>query len=55
MIRIGCSGWNYRHWRGVFYPEGLPVKRWFAHYAQAFDIADASALKRLIADSHPAS
>lgn len=43
MIRIGCSGWNYRHWRGVFYPEGLPVKRWFAHYAEAFDTVEVNA------------
>jgi uncharacterized protein YecE (DUF72 family) len=26
----------YRHWRGDFYPPGLAVKRWFAHYAAAF-------------------
>lgn len=43
MIRIGCSGWNYRHWRGVFYPEGVPVKHWFAHYAQAFDTVEINA------------
>jgi len=43
MIRIGCSGWNYRHWRGVFYPEGLPVKRWFAHYAAHFDTVEINA------------
>lgn len=35
-IRIGCSGWNYRHWRGAFYPEKLPVKRWFDFYAEHF-------------------
>jgi uncharacterized protein YecE (DUF72 family) len=39
-IHIGCSGWNYRHWRGAFYPEGLPVKRWFAHYAEHFDTVE---------------
>ena len=43
MIRIGCSGWNYRHWRGVFYPETLPVKRWFAHYAEVFDTVEINA------------
>jgi uncharacterized protein YecE (DUF72 family) len=36
-IRIGCSGWMYRHWRGAFYPETLAVKRWFAHYAEQFN------------------
>ncbi len=39
-IRIGCSGWNYRHWRGAFYPEKLPVKRWFAFYAEHFDTVE---------------
>ena len=39
-MRIGCSGWIYKHWRGLFYPEGLPVKRWFAHYAAEFDTVE---------------
>jgi len=43
MIRIGCSGWNYRHWRGDFYPDGLPVKRWFEHYARHFDTVEVNA------------
>jgi uncharacterized protein YecE (DUF72 family) len=39
-IRIGCSGWVYKHWRGLFYPETLPMKRWFAHYAESFDTVE---------------
>jgi uncharacterized protein YecE (DUF72 family) len=39
-IRIGTSGWNYRHWRGVFYPEGLPTKRWFEFYKDYFDTVE---------------
>ena len=39
-IRIGCSGWNYRHWRGAFYPQDLAVKRWFAFYAAHFDTVE---------------
>jgi uncharacterized protein YecE (DUF72 family) len=39
-IRIGTSGWNYRHWRGVFYPERLPVKRWFEFYKHYFDTVE---------------
>ena len=39
-IRIGCSGWNYRHWRGLFYPEQLAVKNWFAFYAKRFDTVE---------------
>ena len=42
-VRIGCSGWNYRHWRGPFYPEGLAVKRWFEHYAATFDTVEINA------------
>ena len=31
-LRIGCSGFSYRHWRGPFYPEGLGQKGWFSYY-----------------------
>lgn len=30
----GTSGWQYKEWRGGFYPEGLPVDRMLAHYAE---------------------
>ena len=36
-LRIGCSGWNYKHWRELFYPKGLPPKRWLDRYAEVFD------------------
>jgi uncharacterized protein YecE (DUF72 family) len=39
-LRIGTSGWNYRHWRGVFYPPDLPVKKWFAFYQRFFDTVE---------------
>jgi uncharacterized protein YecE (DUF72 family) len=39
-IRIGTSGWIYNHWRGVFYPPQLPVKRWFAFYSRHFDTVE---------------
>lgn len=39
-VRIGCSGWNYRHWHGIFYPKGLPQNRWFAFYAEHFDTVE---------------
>jgi uncharacterized protein YecE (DUF72 family) len=39
-IRIGCSGWNYRHWRGAFYPESLAARNWFAYYAERFDVVE---------------
>ena len=37
MIRVGTSGWIYRHWRGTVYPEELRQREWFAHYATMFD------------------
>jgi uncharacterized protein YecE (DUF72 family) len=40
MIRIGTSGWIYKHWRDVFYPPGLPVRLWFDHYRQHFDTVE---------------
>ena len=40
MVRVGCSGWQYKHWRGDFYPADLPVKSWFEHYASAFDTVE---------------
>jgi uncharacterized protein YecE (DUF72 family) len=39
-VRIGCSGWIYRHWRGPFYPEKLAQKGWFAHYAATFETVE---------------
>lgn len=33
---VGCSGWSYRDWRGLSYPQHLPPSRWFAHYAATF-------------------
>ena len=38
--RIGCSGWQYKHWRGDFYRADLPLKRWFEHYASVFDTVE---------------
>ena len=40
MVRVGCSGWQYKHWRGNFYPADLPVKSWFEHYASVFDTVE---------------
>lgn len=38
--RIGCSGWEYKHWRGDFYPVELPRTSWFRHYAATFDTVE---------------
>lgn len=35
-IWIGTSGYTYKHWIGIFYPEDLPAGRWFEFYAERF-------------------
>jgi uncharacterized protein YecE (DUF72 family) len=42
QTRIGCSGWQYRHWRGEFYPDGLPQARQFGFYAATFDTVEVN-------------
>lgn len=36
-IKVGCSSFNNRFWKGVFYPEDLPTKEWFSFYCQHFN------------------
>jgi uncharacterized protein YecE (DUF72 family) len=43
VIRIGCSGWSYQHWRGLFYPQSGPSSRWLELYAQEFDTVEINA------------
>ncbi|AFM25343.1 DUF72 domain-containing protein [Desulfomonile tiedjei] len=35
-VNIGTSGWHYNHWIGPFYPEDLPKRNFFQHYAKKF-------------------
>jgi uncharacterized protein YecE (DUF72 family) len=37
---IGTSGWQYRHWKGVFYPKELRQQDWLAYYAERFDCVE---------------
>src|SRR2546427_12628624 len=39
--RIGCSGWNYKGWRGEFFPVGLPPSRSLHSYAAMFYTAES--------------
>ncbi len=40
MVHLGTSGYAYNHWRHVFYPDGLPTKRWLDHYARIFSTVE---------------
>jgi uncharacterized protein YecE (DUF72 family) len=43
VIRVGCSGWSYAHWRGSFYPESGSTSAWLGLYAEAFDTVEVNA------------
>ncbi len=37
---IGCSGYYYNHWKGLFYPEDLPKNKWLIYYAEHFNTVE---------------
>lgn len=39
---IGTSGWQYKDWRGPFYPRDLPQRLWLEHYAGAFGTVEVN-------------
>jgi uncharacterized protein YecE (DUF72 family) len=39
-IYIGTSGWQYKHWKGTFYPAGLKAKDEFSYYCGQFDTVE---------------
>ncbi|MBV9524493.1 MAG: DUF72 domain-containing protein [Candidatus Dormibacteraeota bacterium] len=42
LVRIGTSGWQYRDWRGPFYPEKLAQRAWLEHYAERFAVVEVN-------------
>ncbi len=62
-VRIGCSGWNYKHWRERVYPKGLAPRLWLHHYATLFHTVEINntfyrlplrtSVERWVADSPP--
>jgi uncharacterized protein YecE (DUF72 family) len=39
-IRIGTSGYHYKHWLGRYYPEGMKPNAMLAHYLRDFDTVE---------------
>lgn len=39
-LRVGTSGYQYRHWRGSFYPDDLAARLWLRYYAEHFDTVE---------------
>ena len=42
-LRIGCSGWVYKDWKGPFYPPQVKDKDRLDYYATRFDTAEINA------------
>jgi uncharacterized protein YecE (DUF72 family) len=39
-IHIGTSGWSYKHWRGLFYPDKLAAAKWLDFYNGIFSTTE---------------
>ena len=39
-VRIGTSGWHYKHWIGTFYPPKTPAAKMLAYYCERFDTVE---------------
>jgi uncharacterized protein YecE (DUF72 family) len=39
-IFIGTSGWSYKHWKAIFYPEKLPAAGYLNYYSGHFNAAE---------------
>jgi uncharacterized protein YecE (DUF72 family) len=37
---VGTSGWNYKHWRGEFYPKELTPAKWLDFFKETFDTVE---------------
>jgi uncharacterized protein YecE (DUF72 family) len=41
-VWIGTSGWQYRDWRGTFYPYDAPVRSWLETFANGFATVESN-------------
>ena len=39
-IRIGTSGFHYKHWKGPFYPEKTPATKLLDFYVRHFETVE---------------
>ncbi len=40
LASVGTSGFSYRDWKGVLYPEWMPARDWFHYYATRFNAVE---------------
>ncbi|MEU7553661.1 DUF72 domain-containing protein [Streptomyces sp. NPDC044571] len=41
-VHVGTSGWQYRDWSGLLYPEGRPQRLWLEEYARHFRTVESN-------------
>ena len=39
---LGCSGFYYNHWKGLFYPEKTAKTKWLQYYTQYFNTLEVN-------------
>ncbi len=42
-VHVGTSGYNYREWKGTFYPADLAAARMLPYYAERFGVVEINA------------
>ena len=41
-VLVGTSGWQYRDWRGRFYPKDLPQRKWLPYFSERFPTVEVN-------------
>lgn len=42
-FHVGTSGWSYKHWSGIFYPENVKPAKYLEYYLTNFDCVELNA------------
>ncbi len=42
-VFIGTSGWNYKHWKEIFYPSNISQRKWLEFYCERFSTVEVNA------------
>jgi len=40
LASVGTSGFSYRDWTGILYPDWMPARDWFHYYATRFNAVE---------------
>ncbi|HUH12984.1 MAG TPA: DUF72 domain-containing protein, partial [Longimicrobiales bacterium] len=41
-LLVGTSGWQYKEWKGSFYPEDLPTSAMLSYYGERFPTVEVN-------------